>query len=892
MRSRLTLPDLAPEREARIVRELAAQLEDFYREALARGATEGEAEAHACAQVRDWDRFAQDVWLADRPNVRPRVARWSEQVEETAYRKGRRWGVIADLLQDTRYAIRQLLKSPGFTLVAVLTLALGIGANSAIFSVVNGVLLRPLPYPQADALVRVHEIVPHYGRFTVAPPNFFDWREQNTVFERIAMVSTGSATFTQGDVPERLSMAYVSWDVFDLLRVQPMLGRSFTPEEDTPGKSNVVVLSHGLWQRLFGGDRNVLGRSITLSGTPATVVGVMPADFYFPNRETELWSPIATPNDPTQRGAHYVIVFARMKPGVTVEQADAEMKTIAARLAAQYPDRNEGESAEVVALHEQTVGKIRPALLTLLGAVGLVVLIACGNVANLLLVRASARAKELAIRTALGAGRRRLIFQMLAESTVLGLAGGALGLLLAYAALQPIRTLGAASIPRVDDIAIDGGVLAFTAALSLLTGVVFGLAPAWQAQRANLNGVLKEGGRTSAAAGGRWVRNALVVAEVALSLILLVGASLLIRSFAKLTGVDPGFRAENVLSFRVALPNASYPDLARQAAFYESLVERLESLPQVTSAAAVQTLPMRGTYVLSTGIVGRPPLPPSQQPSINYRVVSRRYFETLGIPLLRGRAISERDTTSSPGVVLIDQAFVDAHFPGEEPLGRQLTIGNGTNRPYEIVGVVGDVRTDGFDALAAPTMYVPHTQDPFSSMWFLVRTTGDPAQLASAARQAVLELDRTLPAFSMAPLADVVSDTLAQRRFSTLLLGLFALMALFLAAVGLFGVLSFVVSQRIPEIGVRMALGASRGDLLRMVVGHGMRLALAGVVLGLVGALALARLVATMLFEVTPFDPASYAATAAVLLATAALACYVPARRALRVDPIIALRYE
>jgi putative ABC transport system permease protein len=892
VRSRLSLPDLTPEREARIVRELAAQLEDFYREALARGASESDAETYARAQVRDWDRFAQDVWLADRVSAPPRAQRWSQHLEESAYRKGRRWSVVADLLQDLRYAVRQLLKSPGFTAVAVLTLALGIGANTAIFSVVNGVLLRPLPYPDADSLVRVHEIVPQYGRFAVAPPNFYDWREQNTVFERMAMVQTGSVTLAQGELPERLPWAGVSWDLFELLRVQPIMGRSFAPEEDVPGKANVVVLSHGAWQRRFGGDPGVVGRPMNLDGASYTIIGVMPAGFYFPSRETEIWTPVAIANNPQSRGAHFVIAFARMKPGVTVEQADAEMKTIAARLAEQYPDKNAGETAEVVVLHEQMVGRIRPALLTLLAAVGLVVLIACGNVANLLLVRASVRAKELAIRTALGAGCRRLVLQMLAESAVLALAGGAVGLWLAYAALAPIRTLSAGSIPRVDDIALDGNVLAFTLGLSLLTGVIFGLAPAWQAQRANLNEVLKEGGRTAAASGGRWLRNGLVIAEVALSLVLLVGASLLLRSFSKLNSVDPGFRPENVLSFRVALPRAAYSDATRQTAFYESLVERLEAMPQVTSAAAVQTLPMRGTYVLSTGIVGRPPLPPSQQPSITYRVVAGRYFETLGIPLLRGRAFTARDTASSPGVVIVDQAFVNEHFRGEDPLGRQLTIGNGTNRPYEIVGVVGDVRTDGLEALPAPTMYVPLSQDPFSSLWFLIRTSGDPAPLATAARQALLELDRTLPAFSISPLADVVSETTTQRRFSMLLLALFAFVALFLAAVGLFGVLSYTVSQRTQEMGLRLALGARRGHLLRLVVGQGMRLAVVGVLLGLAGALALARTISAMLFEVTPFDPVSYGITAACLLATAALACYVPARRATRVDPIIALRYE
>jgi len=892
VRRHLTLPHLTPEREAHIVRDLAAQLEDFYRDALARGLTEPAAEAHACAQVRDWDRFAQDVWLADRPHARPRVARWSEQVEEAAYRKGRRWRVMADLLQDTRYAMRQLLKRPGFTLVAVLTLALGIGANSAIFSVVNGVLLRPLPYPQADALVRVHEIVPQHGRFAVAPRNFLDWREQAAVFEHIAAYNTTSATVVQTEGPERISGASVSWNIFDLLRTRSALGRSFTAEEDLPGKSNVVVLSHGMWQRRFGGDPGIVGRTVNLSGASMTIVGVMPAGFYFPSREAEYWTPIALNPSANNRGGHFLGVIARLKDGVSARMAAAEMETIAKRLAQQFPETNANESAEVIPLHENLVRNIRPALLTLLAAVGLVVLIACGNVANLLLVRASVRGKEIAIRTALGAGRGRLIRQMLVESCTLALTGGALGLLFAYAAIGPLQVLSAGSIPRVDDISIDARVLAFTLALSVVTGIAFGLVPAWQALRASLNEVLKEGGRTSVTSGGHWLRNTLVVAEVAISLVLLVGASLLLRSFSRLTSVDPGFRAENVLSFRVALPQNAYPDGPHRIAFFKNLVERLEGLPQVSSAAIVQTLPMRGSYVLRVTVQGRPAPPPGEEPSATYRTISPGYFEAMSIPLLRGRAFTERDIAGAPLVAMVDEAFVRRHFPNQDPMGQRIDIGNGSDGPAEIVGVVGNVHHNGLDATAEPTMYAPYPQDVFSVMWVVARTPGDPLQLAGPVRGVLRDLDPVLTAFTMAPLANVISESVAQPRFTMLLLSLFALVALFLAAVGLFGVLSYMVSQRIPEIGVRMALGAGRGDLLRMVVGHGMRLALAGVAIGVVGALALARTVSAMLFEVTPFDPASYAATAAVLLVTAALACYVPARRALRVDPIIALRYE
>jgi putative ABC transport system permease protein len=654
----------------------------------------------------------------------------------------------------------------------------------------------------------------------------------------------------------------------------------------------VIVISHGMWQRRFGGDPGILGRSVPLSGSPVTIVGVMPPDFYFPNREPEFWRPIALDPSKATRGGHFLGVIARLRPGVTVQQADAEMRTIAERLAAQYPDSSANESAETIALHDLIVGPIRPMLLTLLAAVGVVVLIACANVANLLLVRASVREKEIAIRAALGAGGRRLVRQMLVESLVLALAGGALGILLAYLAVSPIQTLGLGSIPRVSELSLDLTVLAFGFGVSLATGVLFGLVPAWQAARPGVGAVLKEGGRSSATAGGRWMRSALLVAEVALSIVLLVGASLLIRSFARLTSVDPGFTADRVLAFRVALPATSYPEDHNRVAFYDRLIERLGSLPGVESAAMVQQLPMRGDYVLSFEVQGRPPARPGEELSANHRAVSPAYFQALGIPLLRGRPLSEQDAGQSPMVAVVDQAFVQRHFPDQDPIGRGIDIGNGTEGFYEIVGVVGDVHYEGLDAAAAPTMYVPFKQDVFSSMWMVVRTGGDPAQMAGAARQAVREVDSSLPAFSITPLADVVSATVADRRFSMLLLGLFALVALFLAAVGLYGVVAYTVTQRTQEIGLRMAIGAEPGQVLRMIIGGGMKLAAIGVAVGVAGALALANLVASMLYGVTPFDPASYAGTAGVLLAVAALACWLPARRAMRVDPLVALRQE
>ena len=894
VRQHLRLPDLTPEREARIVRELAAQLEDFYRDAVAGGATEDDADAYARRQIDDWDRMARDVRDADRAHVRPALDRRLDRMTDAHAASLRAQPgallMLANMIRDARYAVRQLIRTPGFSLVAVLTVALAIGASSSMFSVVNGVLLRPLPYPEPDRLVRVHEVVPQFGRFSVAPATFLDWRQQATVFEHIAAINPSSAVLNGTGDAVRLTGALVSWDTFDMLRVAPMLGRTFRAEEETAGKDTVVVISHGMWQNRLGGNRDVIGRSLNLNGVAVAVVGVMPADFNFPDG-AEFWRPLTFPGKPS-RGGHFLSVIARLEPGVTVAQAGAEMKTIAERLAVQYPDQSANETADVVSLHEQTVGSIRPALLTLLAAVGVVILIACANVANLLLVRASVRDKEIAIRTALGAGRTRLVMQMLAESLVLAAAGGALGVLLAYLAIAPIQSLSAGGIPRARNISIDATVLAFATAVSILTGILFGLAPAWQVSRSTIGSVLKEGGRSSVGSGGRWMRNALLVAEVAMSIVLLVGAVLLLRSFARLTNVDPGFEPERVLAFRVGLPPATYPEDHNRIAFFDRLLQSLDARPDTTSAGMIQALPMRGDYSLSFTIRGRPQPKPNEGPSANYRVISADYFKTLAIPLLRGRTFTAADGPKSPLVAVVDQKFVDRHFPGEDPLGKGIDIGNGTDGYYEIVGVVGDVRQASMESNPDPTMYVPFTQDVFSTMWVVARTTGDPARLTTAVRETVRAIDPSLPPYSITPLATIVSESVARRRFSMLLLGAFALMALFLAAVGLYGVVAYSVSQRTQEIGLRMAIGAQPGDVLRMVLGGGMRLAILGVVIGIASALAMAQVLATMLYEIRPFDPASYVTTATVLMAVAILACYVPARRAMRVDPVVAMRQE
>jgi putative ABC transport system permease protein len=890
VRSRLSLPGLTPERESRIVRELAAQLEDFYRDALDGGASEAEADAVAVRQIEDWGRLARDLASADPRHAQSRLARLADRFEPRTPPPSGKGFIVSDLLRDARLAIRSLTRAPGFALAAILTLALGIGATSAIFSVVYGVVLRPLPYAKPDSLAMIWEVVPNQGRFSVAPANLVDWRREVTTFRAMAAFTNRDVTLDAASGPEQVPAAATSWELFDVLGVRPAIGRSFTAAEDAPGEDDVVVLSHGAWQRRFGGDTGVLGRRVTINGQPVSVIGVMPAGFQFPST-AELWLPLAIDPAKASRGGHFLGVIGRIAEGSSLERAGAQMKTVAERLATQYPDASGGESAEVVLLHDQVVGRIRPALLTLFAAVALTVLIACANVANLMLVRASVRQKELAIRGALGAGRARLMGQMLVESLVLAVAGGAVGVALAWLSIRPIQALSAGSIPRVAGIGIDLPVLGFAFAVSLVTGIVFGLAPAWQAARAGVADVLKEGGR-SATSGARWVRSGLLVVEVALSMVLLVGAALLLRSFAQVTGVDPGFRAEGVLSFRVSAPRTAYKEDRQVTAFYDALRQRLEALPTVGSVGLIQALPLKGDYMLSFALQGRPATRADETPSANYRVVTPRYFEALGVPLRRGRVFTDRDVTPGPLVAIVDQAFVDRHFSGQDPIGRGIDIGNGTDGFAEIVGVVGNVRYDGLSLAPSPTMYVPMAQDAFSSMWVLVRTSGDPAALIADARRSVQALDPALPAYAMSPLEDVVSESLASRRFSMLLLSLFAAIALCLAAVGLYGVVAYGVSLRTREIGVRMAIGAGRGDVLRMIVVGGMRLALAGVVLGIVGAAALSGVLRTMLFGVAALDPASYVATALVLLATAACACYIPARRAMQLDPLQALRQE
>ncbi len=813
------------------------------------------------------------------------------------------WGLrsFETLLQDVRFGVRMLVKSPTFTIVAVIALALGIGANTAIFSVINTVLLRPLPYKDPERLVMVWEDDSKHGypRDTPAVANYMDWREQNQSFEAMAAMADQSFNLTGMGEPERIDGQRVSANLFSLMGVEPQLGRGFSPEEDQPGAGRVVIISNGLWQRRFGGDRTIVGKTLDLNGESYQVVGVMPTQFQFPRREVDLWVPIAfTPQQAANRGSHYLQVIARLKPGVAVQQAQADMSSIAARLQQQYPEQNTQLGAVVIPLHEQVTGDMRPALLVLLGAVGFVLLIACANVANLLLARAAARQKEIAVRVALGASRLRLIRQFLTESILLAVIGGVLGLLLSFWGINLLKSFIPDTIAQARTITIDAKVLGFTLLVSLLTGLIFGLAPATQASKFNLNETLKEGGRDSSAGSrGNRIRAMLVVAEVAVSLILLIGAGLLINSFLRLRNVDPGFRAENLLTMQVVLPKQKYSDQARRSAFYTELLRRVESLPGVKSAAVTTNLPLyRQGNSIGLSIEGRPD-PIGQRPSVTTRVISQRYFSTMGIQLLQGREFGDQDRIDSPAVAVVSETMARRFWPGESPLGKRVTPSTpDTAAPEDwitVVGVVKDVHQFDLVADPKPQMYLSYVQaEFFEPRDLVVSTSVDPLSMTSAVRGAVWEIDKDQPVSNIRTMKEIVSESVARQRFSMLLLGIFAGLALVLAAVGIYGVMSYSVAQRTREIGLRMALGAQKWDVLRLVVGQGLKLVLIGIAIGLVAAFVLTRVMSSLLFGISATDPTTFIAISLVLISVAVLASFIPARRATKVDPMIALRYE
>ena len=811
-------------------------------------------------------------------------------------------------IQDVRYGLRALVKNPGFTAVAVTTLALGIGANTAVFSVVNAVLLRPLPYKDAARLVVVWERNPERGwyRNIVSAANFVDWRKQNHVFTQMAAIDP-QRTFnlTGGGEPEEVWGEQVTTNLFSLLGVRPVLGRDFLPEEDKPGGPRVVILSYGVWQRRYGGDASLVGKQISLNNDSYTVVGIMPADFYFPPfwRElirVELWVPGLDLSNPV-RTDHADVALARLKPGVSAPQAQAEMDTIARGIQQQYPE-DKGWGVGLVALREQSVGDTRPALLVLFGAVGFVLLIACANVANLMLERATTREKEVAIRTALGAKRTRLIRQFLTESLMLAVLGGALGLLLAawsvqiLVALSPKEALGLGGGVILEDVTISGRVLAFTIAAAVATGIAFGVAPALAVSKPDLNQSLKEGGRSSGDGSRRnGLRSGLVVWEFALALVLLAGAGLMIKTLVRLGQVDLGFNPQNVLTMRIALLGSRYKEPGAQAEFFKQLLERMKSLPGVRWASVSRGLPVEGWNGMGFVTEENPSPPPNEEPDANYLVIGPDYFRVMGIPLLVGRLFTDQDTHESARVVIVNEKLARKQWPGQDPIGRRLRMDGNNNSPWlTVVGVVGNVRTQWPFPDFLSELYVPYTQYPWLLFprHLIVRTVSNPTGLATAIAHEVKALDKDQPVSDIRSLDQLVAGAVAQQRSAMVLLGAFASLALVLAAVGIYGVMAYSVTQRTHEIGLRMALGAQPGDVLSLVVGRGLILTLVGVGAGLAGALALTRFLSSLLYEVRPTDFGTFAAASLLLIGVAMLASYIPARRATRVDPMVALRYE
>jgi putative ABC transport system permease protein len=786
--------------------------------------------------------------------------------------------------------------------VAVLTLALGIGANTAIFSVIQGMLLSPLPYNEGHNLAFISEWSEQVPNMSFSVENFKDLRDQNTVFEAIMAYRGQNYVFTGSDRPERLNGREVTVGMFDTLRVKPVAGRVFTVEEDRVGAERVVLLGEGFWKRRFAGDPNIVGRKLLLNGEPFTVIGVLPGTMHTSMRITDVFTSMMRREDQlggvNNRGNHPgIYVYARLKPGVTMAQASDDVVRVAKHLAETYPNSNARQSMRLQGLHDALVENTRDRLLFLLGAVVLVLLIACANVANLLLGRAAARQREIAVRTALGAGRLRLVRQLLTESILLSLAGAMLGVLLAYWGVRGLVAGFPPNTSLVENVAINGTVLLFTAGVAVLTGLIFGLVPAWHASRADVQEVLKEGGgRGSAGVGHHRLRSSLVVIETAMALILLVGTGLMLKSFWRVLQADAGFNPEGVFTASISGPDSKYREPAQRRQFIEQVVANVKSLPGVEYAASA--LPLLGGWQSSFSIEGTPEPPPGQMPSADITRISPEYFRVMGIRLLSGRFFDERDHADSPPVCLVDETFAKTHWPGEQPLGKRLKFGRASNpqntNPWmEVVGVVNHVKHYGVDQDSRVEMYLPYTQSPIPSFTMLIRTSGDPARMASAVQEAVKRVDADVPIYSPRTLESIVSDRVAERRLAAVLITVFGALALVLAAVGIYGVMSYAVLQRTHELGIRIALGAQTGDVLKLVIGNGMMLAAIGLGIGFALAFfGLPGLITTVLFQVLATDPPTYAASVLVLLAVALLACWIPARRATRVDPVVALRHE
>ena len=898
IRERLTNLKLEPSRETAIVEELAAHLEDCYEELLASGAPPAEAERRTLAELSEGEIFERELRRVERQVT----------LEPIVLGTNRRTNMLADLWQDLRFGARMLLKQPSFTLIAALTLALGIGANTAIFSVVYAVLLRPLPYHEPERLVMIWTKQEKLGveQTLVSEHEVLDFREQAKLFEGFGVLNGSSFILTGAGEPEQLTGAPVSTNFLSLLGVKVIAGRDFAPDEEKPGAARVAILSHGFWQRRFGGEQSIIGSTINLSGWPTTVVGVLPPNFalMLPSETQEptkidVWIPYTDDYAKQPRHHHTLTVIARMKPGVSLQQAQEEMNAIAARL---YPLHytKTGFAVKVASLHGDIVKKMRPALLALLVAVGFVLLIACANVANLLLARAAGRVSEIAVRAALGAGRVRLVRQLLTESVMLALFGGALGALLAVWGAKALLALSPADLPRLDEVGVNVPVLAFTCAITMLTGILFGLFPALRASQTNLTQALKDGSRSLAGgASSQRLRSAIVVAEIALSLALLIGAGLLLRSFLGLTKVDPGFEARNILTIQLRPPRPKYPNGVAVGNFYQQLMEKIQALPGAETAAAISDLPLGGQAASLTltfeGVAANAERDNLASFEVDERIITPDYFKVMKTPLLAGRFFTPQDARGQPRVAIIDERLQRRLWPNANPIGRRLTYGRFPERPgmwIEIVGVVRRIRHHRLDADVREMVYFPHAQSSRIGMTLVIRSTSDPLAMVGAARGAVQSVDSDQPIYGIRMMDELVAGALAPARFMLLLLMIFAGAAAALAVVGIYGVMSHSVTQRTHEIGVRMALGAGASDVLRLVIRQGIKLALLGVASGLVVALLLTRLMRELLFGVSAIDLGTFAAVPALLAGVALLACLIPARRATKVDPMVALRCE
>jgi len=900
VKEQLSLPEMKGGSDEYIVEEIAGQLEDLYLEAVGRGASPEEAEAYALDSLGDWRALARDLVAAGTAPTVSGAERWLDNREARVRAWGGGWAWLADVQRDVRYSLRTLRKSPGFTAIALLTLGLGIGAVTTIFSLVNGMLLNPLRYVDSEDLVYMWERLPSFENAMVTYPNFLDWRQRNRVFEDLAAFNDGSINLTGTGDPAELDMVRVSASMFPVLGAQPLLGRGFLEAEDKLGAPPVVILTYGFWQERLGGDPDVVGLTLTLDDFAYEVVGVMPRGFVFPpvGGDVDIYVPIEqfAQNWINNRGSHPgIAVIGRLRDGVSLEQARQDMDRVALALEAEYPDTNEGSRVHVASLQERMTRDSREAMMLLLLAVGLLLLIACTNVANLVLARGIGRQREIAIRTSMGAAGPRILRLLLTESLMLWLLGGALGIVIASAAMGSVVALRGDQISPLFQVGIDSRVVIVTLLLALLTGVLFGLTPALRAVRPDLVEHLKEGSRASGGVRRNRLRSALVVAEVSLAVALLVAAGLTVRSFIKMTDASPGFEARNVLSVEITLPGARYPDRDRRIAFYQELLDKVRALPGVQAAATSYVLPMApGGWQTAFHVEGEPPEEGAVYAFAEVSSVSADYFRAMGIPMLQGREFARNDGPQALPVVIVDDLLAQRYWPNEDPIGKRLKFGHydSGNPLMDVVGVVGHVKVNGVIEDALPQFYVPHWQDNERAYFVVVKAAGDPTQLVESVRQTVLAIDPAQPIASVNTMTEYVRASTTDGKFMALLLGIFAVAALLLAAVGIYGVMAQATGERRHEIGVRIAVGATGGEVVRMVLRQGMARVAVGVALGLAVAVALARLMAGSLFGVSPMDPTTFLLAPLFLGCVALAASLVPARRAMRVDPIRALQVE